>query len=43
VSFLADKKLSKNDPDLIIDGGKLDNKASRIIDLTSPEIKIIRK
>lgn len=43
VSFLADKKLGKADPDLIIDGGKLNHKASRIVDLTSLKLKIIRK
>lgn len=43
VAFLADKKLTKADPDLIIDGGELNNKASKIIDLTSGVIKVIRK
>ena len=42
VAFLADKKLSKSDHDLVIDGGELNNKASKIIDLTSDTIKIIR-
>jgi L-threonylcarbamoyladenylate synthase len=43
VAFLADKKLTKTDPDLIIDGGVLNNKPSKIIDLTTEQIKIIRK
>lgn len=43
VAFLADKKLTKADPDLIIDGGELNNKASKIIDLTGDVIKVIRK
>jgi tRNA A37 threonylcarbamoyladenosine synthetase subunit TsaC/SUA5/YrdC len=42
VAFLADKKLTKTDPDLIIDGGALNNKASKIIDLTTDQLKIIR-
>jgi len=43
VTFLANKKLTKNDPDLIIDGGALNNPASKIIDLMGSEIKILRK
>lgn len=43
VTFLANKKLTKNDPELIIDGGMLNNKPSKIIDLTTDSIKIIRK
>jgi len=43
VDYLADKVLSKNDPSLIIDGGILKNRASKIIDLSGEKIKIIRK
>ncbi len=43
VNFLATKKLKISDPELIVDGGKLNNKPSRIVDLMENEIKIIRK
>ena len=43
VSFLADKKIGKNNPDLIIDGGILNNEASKLVDLMGEEIKIIRQ
>lgn len=43
VDFLADKKLKKENPELIIDGGPLNNRASRLIDLRDEQIKIIRK
>ena len=43
VDFYAEKKLKKIDPELIIDGGPLNNRASRLIDLRDGQIKIIRK
>ena len=43
VDFLADKVFGKNYPDLIIDGGMLKNRASKIVDLMGDHLKIIRK
>jgi len=43
VSNLADKKSKPGGPDLIIDGGVLNNQASQIIDLTGEELKIVRQ
>lgn len=43
VDFLANKPISKKDPELIVDGGILNNQASKIVDLMGEKIKIIRK
>jgi len=43
VDFLANKPVRKNDPELIVDGGTLNNQASKIVDLMGEKIKIIRK
>lgn len=43
VNFLANKTLGKQDPELIIDGGSLRSKASKVIDLRGNKLKIIRK
>ncbi len=43
VSFLSKKRFKKNDPELVIDGGILNNQASRLINLINGEIKIIRQ
>ena len=43
VDFLAKQILTKNNPDLIINGEILNNHASKIIDLTSGKLIIIWK
>ena len=43
VDFLAGNKLSKKDPELIINGGPLNNRPSMLIDLRGDQIKILRK
>lgn len=43
VGHLADKKNKSGGPELIVDGGVLNNQASRIIDLTGEELKIVRQ
>lgn len=43
VNFLADQQPGRSGLDLVVDGGKLDNQASRIVDLTGKTIKVIRQ
>ncbi|MEI6835842.1 MAG: L-threonylcarbamoyladenylate synthase [Candidatus Falkowbacteria bacterium] len=43
VDFFANHILTKNDPNLIVDSGTLNNQASKIVDLMSGELIIVRQ